>query len=279
MKKFVTVLVIGMTLMSCSSDDDSINDSNNDNGDNEQSLCEELGLIYLADNGITIKACDDAIVGDTGVINGITYTVVDENTLREMVADERDVTKVVTTKVTDMSELFFTYVDYQIDSDFNQDISSWDVSNVTYMDGMFMLCYWFNQDISSWDVSSVTDMRSMFATAIAFNQPIGDWDVSSVTNMTYMFRGSGYFNQDISSWDVSNATSMRSMFSNSSFNQPIGDWDVGNVRNMISMFDGATYFNQTLSGWYVENVTSCAYFNRDTPQWTLPKPNLIYCLD
>jgi len=35
-------------------------------------------VVYLAENGITIKACDDANVGDTGVIDGVTYTVVDE---------------------------------------------------------------------------------------------------------------------------------------------------------------------------------------------------------
>ena len=34
---------------------------------------------------------------------------------------------------------------------FNQDISSWDVSNVTDMGGMFSNSS-FNQDISSWDV-------------------------------------------------------------------------------------------------------------------------------
>ena len=36
-------------------------------------------------------------------INGVTYTVVDEAMLRAMVANEEDVTKVVTTKVTNMS--------------------------------------------------------------------------------------------------------------------------------------------------------------------------------
>ena len=61
---------------------------------------EPCDVVYLADNGITIKACDDANVGDTGVINGVTYTVVDEAMLREMVDNEEDVTKVVTTKVT-----------------------------------------------------------------------------------------------------------------------------------------------------------------------------------
>ena len=63
---------------------------------------------------------------------------------------------------------------------FNQDISSWDVSNVTDMDGMFY-GFSFNQDISSWDVSSVTDMRYMFYTS-AFNQDLSTWSVDDVTS-------------------------------------------------------------------------------------------------
>ena len=38
---------------------------------------EGCDVVYLDENGVTIKACDDANVGDTGVINGVTYTVVD----------------------------------------------------------------------------------------------------------------------------------------------------------------------------------------------------------
>ena len=48
---------------------------------------------------------------------------------------------------------------------FNQDISKWDVSNVTNMGFMFNGCRLFNKDISNWDVSSVTsvtNMRGMF---------------------------------------------------------------------------------------------------------------------
>ena len=41
---------------------------------------------------------------------------------------------------------------------FNQDLNSWDVSNVTTMDRMFMNSHAFNGNISSWDVSSVTDI-------------------------------------------------------------------------------------------------------------------------
>jgi surface protein len=41
----------------------------------------------------------------------------------------------------------------------------------------------FNQDISSWDVSNVTNMNYMFASGSSFNQDISSWDVSNVTNM------------------------------------------------------------------------------------------------
>ena len=45
----------------------------------------------------------------------------------------------------------------------------------------------FNQDISNWDVSNVTNMSVMFNGATSFNQDISSWDVSSVTTIWYVF--------------------------------------------------------------------------------------------
>ena len=240
----------------------------------EQAVCDGNNPIYLADNGITIKACDDANVGDTGVIDGVTYTVVDEAMLREMVGNEEDVTKVATTRVTDMNRLFYLGTDDAGDpiySDFNQQIGSWDVSNVTNMSTMFARGEAFNQDISSWDVSNVTNMNSMFLISQSFNQPIGNWDVSNVISISFMFAGS-LFDQDISNWDVSSVTNMRTMFANTPFNQPIGDWNVSNVTDMSGMFQ-YTSFNQDISSWDVSNVTNMSSmfyrssFNRDISNW------------
>ena len=227
-------------------------------------------VVYLADNGITIKAYECAEVGDTGVINGVTYTVVDEAMLREMVANGEDVTKVVTTKVGDMEYMFFQA------NAFNQDISNWDVSNVTDMTSMFQLASLFNQSIGNWDVSNVTDMYQMFRDATYFNKPIGNWDVSNVTYMEWMFRDATSFNQPIGDWDVSNVTKMYFMFTGAfAFNQPIGNWDVSNVTEMNEMFY-ASYFNQPIGDWDVSNVTNMGRmfnnnwaFNQDISNWNV----------
>ena len=41
-------------------------------------------VVYLGENGITIKACESANVGDVGTVNGVEYTVVSELNLRQM---------------------------------------------------------------------------------------------------------------------------------------------------------------------------------------------------
>ena len=57
-------------------------------------------------------------------------------------------------------------------------ISTWNVSEVTNMSGLFSFKGTFNDDISSWNVSNVTDMSEMFYGATIFNQDIGGWNVS-----------------------------------------------------------------------------------------------------
>ena len=104
---------------------------------------ESLPPFYLDDNGITIKAKDGVTAGTTGELDGVTYTAVDNTTLKSMADNSKDLTKVVTSLVTNMTYLF------DRKETFNQDIGSWDVSNVTDMSGMFDKARSFNQDISS----------------------------------------------------------------------------------------------------------------------------------
>merc|ERR1712161_46377 len=73
---------------------------------------------------------------------------------------------------------------------------------VTDMAWMFADATEFNGDVSYWDVSSVADMAGMVGNATEFNGDVSDWDVSSVIDMNYMFDNAIEFNGDVSDWDV-----------------------------------------------------------------------------
>jgi hypothetical protein len=198
------------------------------------------------------------------------------------------------TRVTDMSELFMNYSNFNeplnkwtitgVDSmsqmfygctSFNQPLD-WNVSNVDDMGGMFYGCTKFNQKLN-WNVSKVSNMSGMFKGCTDFNQPLNftitrvdfmsqmfygctnfnqplDWNVSNVNEMNEMFYGCTNFNQPLD-WNVSNVGDMEKMFYGcAKFNQPL-DWDVSNVGDMKEMFKGCTDFNQPLN-WNVSNVTN-----------------------
>ena len=173
------------------------------------------------------------------------------------------------TNITNMSVMFREAVA------FNGNITNWNVENVTTMSSMFAYAESFNQDIGGWDVSNITDMYSLFYYASSFNQNIGGWDVSSVENMGYMFAYCNEFNQDIGGWDVGEVTTMGGMFHGATnFDQDIGGWNVENVTSMSSMLRGLSDFNQDITNWDVSNVESMSFmfnstenFNQDIGNW------------
>jgi hypothetical protein len=100
-------------------------------------------------------------------------------------------------------------------SNFNQDISSWDVSGNGEFGDMFYLASSFNQDISSWDMSNAVYINSMFEQAWEFNQDLGSWDVSNATDIFQMFNGASSFDQDLSSWIFNEGAFMHLFLNNS----------------------------------------------------------------
>ena len=206
---------------------------------NNMTLC-TFPFKYAA-NGVTVVLKDGYAAGTTGKVQGDNsgkiYTAVNETQLRAIINEgdaNTDLTGFCTTLVTNMegTEDGFQIVPF-INADSNQDISSWDVSNVTNMQWVFAYTTSFNQPLNSWDVSSVTNIRGMFRNTSSFNQPLNNWDVSNDINMYEMFQDSEAFNQPLNNWDVSNIT----------------------LSNMNYMFCDALAFNQDLSGWCVANIS------------------------
>ncbi|MFA0038263.1 BspA family leucine-rich repeat surface protein, partial [Vibrio chagasii] len=172
-------------------------------------------------------SCLDKGVGERFRYKNMEYLVVDDTSIRlpeNQDALVNDDLRFCTSHVTDMAYLFSRDFEPAY-KDFNADISDWDTSQVTNMQGLFIKTTAFNQPIGNWDTSKVTNMRLMFFRAYAFNQPIGEWDTAEVTDMRSMFSQNTTFNQPIGNWDTAKVTNMSQMFdSNRSFNQPIGDW-------------------------------------------------------
>ena len=229
---------------------------------------------YLDTNGVTVL-CPDARVGDSGVVNGVTYTKRDLAGLRRLVgtSDEAGLAKSCTSGVTDMSWLF------EGASSFNVKIGSWDTGLVTEMPMMFYGATSFNQDISKWNMAAVKNMQGMFYRASAFNNggaALSWTDTSKVRDMSYLFEGASSFNVKIGNWDTSSVSNMDGMFDGAtSFNQDISKWNTRAVASVLNMFTSAAAFNQNLSSWNLAGARSmCNNFRRNAVAWTLPKPAL-----
>jgi surface protein len=189
-------------------------------------------------------------------------------------------------------------------ANFNENISGWDMSNVTNVTGMFQGASLFNQPIVDWNVSKVNWMGEMFRGASSFNQPIGNWDVSAVTTMTDMFKNTpafsdtnkGVIHESFSSnsnwpydWrqflvidDTNFQTAVNLWFDNQSeaisTYGHISNWNVSSVTNMAYAFKDRTNFNEDISGWDMSNVTTiggmfqgASLFNQPIGNWNVSK--------
>ena len=189
-----------------------------------------------------------------------------------------------TSSVTDMTSMFEN-------SDFNEDISHWDVRKVDKFNKMFKGNTDFAVDLTFWEIHAsvnkdifsgnthydgllfkIDSIRKESLTDATFHPAvddwfdadkkdaiiaeygeISDWLVYEVTDMSNAFEGRTTFNEDISEWNVGAVTDMSSMFEGSAFNSPIGMWNVDKVRDMSSMFKGSS-FNQLIDRWNVSSV-------------------------
>jgi len=176
------------------------------------------------------------------VLDSFTYNAVDTPNL---------------TFITSLSSLF------NLNYNFNGDLSNWDVSRIKKMDYVFGGCISFNQPLASWNVSNVTDMTYLFLSCTSFNHPLNNWTVDSVRSFGGVFAGSS-FNQPLNNWNVQNGEDFFAMFYGSPFNQSINNWDLSSATNTAFMFKDNTAFNQPLDNWQVDSVTDMGEMFRNT---------------
>ncbi len=137
-------------------------------------------------------------------------------------------------------------------------MGNWNVSTITSIQTMFrgVTSANFNQDLNSWNTSNITNMSSYTFgqyPAQINNQAspgINNWDTSNVTDMSTMFFGhSSWTGLDLSNWDTSSVTTMGSMFYQcdigaTNFNTKMYNgtlrWDVSKVTNFAGMFNYGT---------------------------------------
>jgi surface protein len=257
-------------------------------------------MIYLDENGVTVKARKGAVIGKEYELNGKYYTVVDRQLLHNMYSSGMDLSLVVTTKITSLFSEFYWQTDFNQDisswdvsnvknmgemfwgaTSFNQDVSKWDVSKVEKMSKMFDRASSFNGDISNWNVENVVEFDEMFKDATSFNQNIGDWKLNKLISTIGMFHGALSFNQDLNNWNVSNTQYMQRMFKGAiAFNGKVDNWNTSKVTNMNEIFMEAKTFNQNISDWDVSNVKSmirmfkeAVSFNQDIGNWNVSNVN------
>ena len=134
------------------------------------------------------------------------------------------------------------------------DLSNWDVSNVTNLSKAF-----FGNPslinvngLSNWDVGNVKDMSELFADCCNLTNISGlkNWNTSNVENMMGLFSvidNGGMALKDITSlknWNVQKVKNMSQMFSMCHIQDasPINDWDIANVdvndEGFSCMFNG-----------------------------------------
>ena len=89
-----------------------------------------------------------------------------------------------------MSNLFLDKSTYRNNSE-SIDLSTWDTSNVTTMEGMFKSADFHLPSMAYWDTSNVTNMSRMFEAAkidVNSRNVLTRLNVSNVINMSYMFK-------------------------------------------------------------------------------------------
>ena len=160
------------------------------------------------------------------------------------------------TGATDAGQLF-----YGMEKVKDIDLSEFDTSNVTNMEGMFHRCTSLTSlDLSGFDTSKVTNMKWMFYKCLSLTSlDLSSFNTSNVANMSLMFSQCySLTSLDLSSFDTSKVTHMGWMFDEctSLTSLDLSGFDTSKVTNINNMFDGCSSLTSVdLSSFDTSNVT------------------------
>lgn len=116
-----------------------------------------------------------------------------------------------------------------------ENIDTSDVENMSYM-----FCTNYNLDLSKWNTSKVTNMQGMFSGCKGSINFGTNFDTSNVTDMSHMFEDYTFGNLDLSSFNTYNVKDMNSMFGFTKMNHlDLSSFDTYNVEDMREMFAGS----------------------------------------
>lgn len=171
------------------------------------------------------------------------------------------ITNLDTSNVEDMSYMFAASPYEQSITADPIDLSGFNTSKVTNMQGMFSGSHFPFIDIRHFDTSNVTNMESMFADLHKVTSlDLSGLNVKKVSNIQHIFSGSNDLQSlNLAGWELDSITSMYSLFSNlpklTSLN--LNGFTTKNVTDMTYMFAGTKKLaNLDLSSFDTSKVTT-----------------------
>lgn len=151
------------------------------------------------------------------------------------------------------------------------DIANWNVSNVSYFNGLFQGHSWAGDmklthvDVSQWNTSSATDMSHMFYGCAQLTYiPLENWDVSNVKYFSHTFADCyALLSPDLSKWDTSSVLNFDAMFNDchSFVSIDVSGLDTQSCQQFSQMFEACINLQEIigLDTWDVSQASNAAF--------------------
>ena len=193
--------------------------------------------------------------------------------------ESADVSRLDTSKVTDMSNMFADSSKIE-----TLNLSNFGTSNVTTMEAMFQNCSNLTSidGLLNWDTSNVVNMVSMFESCTDLQSvTVSNFNTSKVETMQGMFHSCENLTSiAVSNFDTSKVVTMRNMFAGCSklTRLEVSNWDVSQVKTLEQTFQGCSALVEVtgISSWNTDTVTdmsstflNCSSLTADCSDWSI----------